>query len=327
VLLVVRRDAGDPALQQGIVGDLGLSILPFIGVLVPTIILALQGARSLLVAPYLIETIAKPILTYPDRLPRPLGLGWTPALTTPSTSPAWVYRPLIGVIIDGVFILAPALWIARAGTVVRGAPRPSVAMRFGSLAFVLFALLVYVHVAQVTGAIDTTSRFTIARIGWYLLLGALAGRSTTRVRWLVLLAPVALDADSVQLLLPIPFSLPRFLSPALPALIAAVAGLLWMPLAGWFDRLRGLSARALLASVLLLNLADVLFTLALTRVDGAVEANPVVRALGLPAKLALVSIAAFIVARVRPAGLVWPVIVMLAVTAWQIGGLTLAMLT
>ena len=78
--------------------------------------------------------------------------------------------------------------------------------------------------------------------------------------------------------------------------------------------------------VLLLNLADVLLTWMLIRITGAVEANPIVRVIGLPAKLALVSLAALVVARVRPKALVWPVIVMLAVTVWHLGGLALSLL-
>jgi hypothetical protein len=310
----------------GLATDVGLSILRFVGVLAPTLVLAAQGRRVLLAAPYVLWVILIPIVLFQDRIPRPLGLGWTPSPGTPSASSAWVLRPMLGVVVDATFVVIPGLWAARAGSYRESQPRPSSVMQICALALSLLALLALVQTTETTGSYDLTDWGAGIQLGSYFLLGILAGWRDARIGSFVLAAPIALNADWIQVTLPV-FSLIRLMSPAVPFLVATAAGLGSRPLAAWLDSLRRRPPRTLLAWVLLLNLADVVLTLLLTRLDGAVEANPIVRATGLPAKLILVSIAAAIVARMRPAALIWPVILMLGVTVWHVSGLALAVLT
>ena len=325
-LLVARRRNAIPGLEDAAAVDVALTAIAIAGVVIPTILLAGRGHRIASVVPYVAATIIVPILTSTDRLPEPLGLGWWPPLGTPTASAAWVVRPRLGVAVEGAVVLASALLAARAATLRRGAPQPSVLWQISALALVLFTLFVYTHVRGIAGSEDLDRSVDVAQLVWFFWLGAIAGRRGARLGAVVLVAPFALTADLIRLFLPVPFSLEGLLTPAVPYLAATSAGLLWMPLARWLGALQVRSPRSLLKMVLLLNLADVLLTWMLIRITGAVEANPIVRVIGLPAKLALVSLAALVVARVRPKALVWPVIVMLAVTVWHLGGLALSLL-
>ena len=65
-----------------------------------------------------------------------------------------------------------------------------------------------------------------------------------------------------------------------------------------------------------LNLADALLTSIALRDGVAIEANPVVRAIGMPGKIALVAAAGWLVYRLRPRALIIPIVAFAAVVAW-----------
>jgi hypothetical protein len=65
-----------------------------------------------------------------------------------------------------------------------------------------------------------------------------------------------------------------------------------------------------------LNVADAWLTTIALQEGVAVEANPVVRAIGMPGKVLLVAAAGWLVYRLRPRALVVPIAALCAVVAW-----------
>ena len=79
----------------------------------------------------------------------------------------------------------------------------------------------------------------------------------------------------------------------------------------------------LVVSVNLLNVGDAVLTSLEVRHTGVVETNPVIGAIGLPAKVLVVATITLLLARRRPRALVWPALVLLGVLGWHIAGLYL----
>ena len=71
----------------------------------------------------------------------------------------------------------------------------------------------------------------------------------------------------------------------------------------------------------MLNVADAILTWAAIDTHQASEANPVVRMLGLPAKVMLVAAISLVLYRRRPRALAWTVLVFLGVIAWHVAGM------
>ena len=106
----------------------------------------------------------------------------------------------------------------------------------------------------------------------------------------------------------------------LPVVGCALIASLWDRLA---DAMRWTIARpmSLLVTVNVLNLADAVLTRFAVSAGSAVELNPVVRLIGLPAKLVLVGLLSWLLYRRRPATLLIPAAVLLVVLAYHVSGL------
>ena len=65
-----------------------------------------------------------------------------------------------------------------------------------------------------------------------------------------------------------------------------------------------------------LNVADAWLTTVALQNGLAVEANPVVRAIGMPGKVALVAMAGWLLYSLRPRALVIPIVALSLVVAW-----------
>ena len=72
-----------------------------------------------------------------------------------------------------------------------------------------------------------------------------------------------------------------------------------------------------------LNLADALLTTVALRSGVAVEANPVVRAIGMPGKIVLVALAGWLISILRPRALIVPVAALAVTVAWTAANLLL----
>jgi hypothetical protein len=111
-------------------------------------------------------------------------------------------------------------------------------------------------------------------------------------------------------------------SPLVPAVIAAGLGAMWVPVARLAGRARD-SNTFLLISVNVLNVADAILTWAAVHSGDAIETNPIIGLIGLPAKILLVAGASIWVSRTRPRVLVVPLFVLAAVFAYHLIGLRL----
>jgi len=83
----------------------------------------------------------------------------------------------------------------------------------------------------------------------------------------------------------------------------------------------GESSATLLVGVNVLNIADALLTFLAGRAGVATEANPVVRLVGLPAKVLGVGAASVLIARWRPRLLLIPLVVLVGVLVYHLSGL------
>jgi hypothetical protein len=76
-------------------------------------------------------------------------------------------------------------------------------------------------------------------------------------------------------------------------------------------------------SLNVLNVADALMSRFAVAHRFAVEANPFVRLIGVPGKIAIVAILGTLLALVRPRALLWPILALAAALAYQVLGLIL----
>jgi len=93
----------------------------------------------------------------------------------------------------------------------------------------------------------------------------------------------------------------------------------WRPLASaivWLAE----ECRVALVLVNLLNVSDALLTRYAMRTEGAVESNPVVRAIGMPAKILVVGLLSVMLFRLRPRALTWLVVAFSGVLIWHLAG-------
>jgi hypothetical protein len=114
----------------------------------------------------------------------------------------------------------------------------------------------------------------------------------------------------------VPYILGRVWPIALIGLIASA----WQPLAWTIRKLQAGPFRLAIA-VNVLNLVDALMTLLAVRSGGAYESNPVVRLVGLPAKVVLVGLLTWLVYRRTPSALVWPFAALLLVAGYHVAGI------
>lgn len=73
-----------------------------------------------------------------------------------------------------------------------------------------------------------------------------------------------------------------------------------------------------------LNVADAWLTTIALREGVAIEANPVVRVIGMPAKIALVAVAGWLLYTLRPRAVLVPIVALSLVVAWTSVNLVVA---
>ena len=113
--------------------------------------------------------------------------------------------------------------------------------------------------------------------------------------------------------------LPTLLS-VLPFVVVVGLGIAPGPAARALERLRESPLSALIL-LNVLNVADAILTWAAIDTHQASEANPVVRMLGLPAKVMLVAAISLVLYRRRPRVLAWTALVFIGVIAWHVAGM------
>jgi hypothetical protein len=152
------------------------------------------------------------------------------------------------------------------------------------------------------------------------LFGALVGARRPSLLWTAAAIPLLIQVNWYSLIHPgsAP-SLTTLLSVA-PFMVVVGLGIAPGPAARALERLREapLSALVLLN---VLNVADAVLTWAAIDTKQASEANPVVRMLGLPAKVMLVAAISLVLYRRRPRALAWTSLVFVGVIAWHVAGM------
>lgn len=106
------------------------------------------------------------------------------------------------------------------------------------------------------------------------------------------------------------------------ATLVVAAGALWLPAAHLASTLAERTT-TLFVVVNGLNVADALATFVAAQQGSATEANPVVAAIGLPAKIGIVLVATHLLRRHRPQALMVPAVVLTVVLAWHLAGLVI----
>ena len=114
--------------------------------------------------------------------------------------------------------------------------------------------------------------------------------------------------------------LPYILGQVWPIALIGLIASAWQPLAWVIRKLQERPFRLAIA-VNVLNLADAVMTLVAVRSGGAYESNPVVRLVGLPAKVVLVGLLTWLLYRRKPSALVWPFAALLAVAGYHVAGI------
>jgi Domain of unknown function (DUF5658) len=189
-----------------------------------------------------------------------------------------------------------------------------------------FALCAFVLVlTMVTAALSVDAVHPWAQVPAMLPLfvfGLLLGTRRRSLVWAAVAVPILMQLDWYAVLHPGSISPGGTVVSVLLFVGVTVLGLAPVPAARLLERLRQtpLSALVLLN---LLNVTDAVLTWAAVDSQQATEANPVVRMLGLPAKVMLVAAISLVLYRRRPQALVWTVLIFLGVIAWHIAGIYL----
>jgi hypothetical protein len=115
-------------------------------------------------------------------------------------------------------------------------------------------------------------------------------------------------------------ALPSLLERSWPIVAIGLIASAWQPLAWAIRKLQEQPFRLAIA-VNALNFLDALMTLVAVRSGGAYESNPVVRLVGLPAKVVLVGLLTWLLYRRKPSALVWPFAALLLVAGYHVAGI------
>ena len=330
-----------PHFATGMVGSIWPDILfgtgRFCGVVVAGLVLVAAGRRRT----YALPAVAWFLLSLMHgadliRLihPVPIGIGWMRMPAASIADPSWWMNAWVGSVIDFVLALLPAAVLAsglrRAGTLSLGERRPLVDLPWGEgqrlASLAAFALCGFVLVLTMyTAAVAQDARYPWAQVPIMLplfLFGLLLGTRRRDLAWAAVAVPVMVQLDWYSVAFPGSSSVVHAVLFTMPFVGVTALGIAPGPAARALDRLRRtpLSALVLLN---VLNVADAVLTWLAIDSHQASEANPVVRMLGLPAKVMLVAAISLVLYRRRPRALAWTVLIFLGVMAWHVAGIYL----
>jgi hypothetical protein len=247
------------------------------------------------------------------RLPGALGV-WNYATANPS-------RIWLGAVIDTCLVLIPAAASYLSCRPPRRTPRRADPVNLAALASSIGLVWLVLYNRDLIVGLGTTA--ADLHIVAALFVIAAAARLRHRTDLLAYAALVLLLATMIPMTV-LQRQLPNWTNDVVanwPYVIPVAAGLSWAPLARLLGHLQRSPGSVLLVAVNLLNVADAVLTVHAVRHVGAVEANGIVKIIGLPAKIVIVGIATIILARTRKRALIWPILGLAAVVSWHVGGL------
>jgi hypothetical protein len=255
--------------------------------------------------------------------PEPIGIEWRLECYSACSAQAWFGHPWFGPLIDLGLVLVPGWAVARSVRPRRWPGRTDAATVAAILVAVSGVAIVGWTIAVIDSYIDLR---TIVPIG---ALGLALGVARPWWPWLqVLFATYA--AGLIGLILdlliwpdpnyPLSFALPHALKETWPIAAVGLIASAWQPLAWAIRKLQERPVRLVIA-VNVLNLVDAVMTVMAVRSGGAYESNPVVRLVGLPAKVVLVGLLTWLLYRRKPSAMVWPFAALTLVAAYHVAGI------
>jgi hypothetical protein len=325
-----------PHFATDVVGSIWPDVLfgtaRFCGVMMTGLALVVAGRRRA----YAIPAIAWFLLSFAHGAdlirvlhPLPVGVGWMRMPAASIHDPAWWMNAWVGSVIDYLLALLPAAVLAsglrRVGTLTPAWHRDRLrAPAATTVAAAALCVLIFVLAARTAG-VAQDARFPWAQVPVMLplfLFGLLLGTGRRSLLWAAVAVPVVVQLDWYAIAFPDSASVWHALPSTLPFIGVVALGVAPGPLGGTLERLRS-SPLSALVLVNVLNVADAVLTWMALDSHQAAEANPVVRMLGLPAKVMLVAAITLVLYRRRPRALAWTVLLFAAVMAWHVAGIYL----
>ncbi|MCU1429711.1 MAG: hypothetical protein JWL83_3711 [Actinomycetia bacterium] len=258
---------------------------------------------------------------FPALAPAPLGWGWLLSrgeFAAPQPALLW-----FGAAFDLALAFGPTIALLARRPRTPRVPRRLDRAAFAALGLAGFGVVAYAAVSATRTTGGSTSR-ELAMLAPAVLFAALLGAGG---RWWPLFAAAfagALVQDGTVMVALVggsaDISRAHALAAMRPAVFAAVLVGAWPLVAAGLRRLSDHPV-ALLLTCNGLNVADAVLTASALRVHEAAEVNPVIRTIGLPAKIVLVGIASALLARWRPRLLVVPIVVLTGVFIWHLAGI------
>jgi Domain of unknown function (DUF5658) len=281
-----------------------------------------RGHRLLFGLPAL-ALIFVPVLPSPHQ-PHAIGLEWVIQCYAPvKCSWPWFAHPWVGAFVDLALVLVPGGVVGRSVPARRWPGSTDVPVIAAILTAAATAGTAWWALAAIRSYVDPAMLGTVAGFG--LVLGV------TRPWWPwlhVVFAAFAFGFFGLMLdllLWPDPSyglgdALPYALGELWPIVAVGLIASAWQPLAWAIRKLQARPLRLVIA-VNVLNVVDAVMTSLAVRSGGAFEANPIVRLVGLPAKVVLVGLLTWLLYRRKPSALVWPFGALLCVAGYHVAGI------
>lgn len=317
------------------VSELAAELVPFSALALAGVLLASRRRRSFALpalAWVLVPAFGAWLTGAPSSGPMPIGAAWAP----PWLGPASTLTTWLGALFDLALVLAPATAMLIAAHEM-GRPEAVAApsagksldqanaastrwLATGVLMLLLFISLLVIRTFATTVPSQTSAEYSGAFLSLFLL-GALLPDERSLAHALPI--PLLLRGAWLPLAIAGRYAVGRVdVLGLLPFLGVFVLGGLWRRGVLLARRIQE-SPAILVCSVNALNLLDAVLTRVVIRSGAAVEANPVLRTVGLPMKVAGVAILTWGVLRTRPRMLIWPLLVLVAVISWHLNGMYL----
>jgi uncharacterized protein DUF5658 len=301
-----------------ILGAVSYALLALVGVAI-----ARRGHRLLFVLPAVCVVLVSVVGSSYGRQPQPIGTEWWIQCFYDACRKPWFGHPWLGPLVDLALVLVPG-WVVAIRVRARRWPEvtdpPAVAAILATAALVATSAWT---TAVIQASVDIRA---VVAVG---VFGIVVGAARPWWPWLHVLFATLVAGSLVSfvgsLLMPYPgFSLLEELryegKIAWPIVVIGLLASGWQPLAWALRRMQERPFR-LVVAVNLLNVVDAMMTTLAVRSGGAVEANPLVRFGGLPAKIILVGVLTWLLYRRRPTSLVWPAAALLWVACYHVGGI------
>ena len=301
----------------------------FLGLSLACFLLVIRGRRRTYALPALSYVLAPLLLGWRDtdceftgRTLQAIGSGWVRTFGCMSATASGVFLALLelGLVLLPVVLFAVRRRKAHAVALDESVDSPRL-FDIAGIAFAVFAVWVLKWGWETSGLIPGPFHGVLIVALPLAVFGFAVG--SLRPRWASALFGVTVLLAAEQLQLTVPRqnwgNVVQSLQQTWPFLAIPVVAAAWCPIARVLNWLGNKSKEALILFNIL-NIADALLTRYAVKTEGAVETNPVVRAVGLPLKVAAAGMLSIVLYRARPGALRWLVLALSGVLVWHLAG-------